>query len=589
MQGIPVDCAILRQICDEFRVTGSLVSKDGKKGFPARVMIDFLTCEKGFSAELGKKYADSRDHAKSIGKMLVKNDLIHHHRDADDFRDDDAFFRFLDDEPAPYFQSRTTVLSLLSPIRTVRPGRLLWSCEDILLGNDLEVWNCAVVVLYQVNSVTTLYAYREFYDRRPKFQVIVRDSVQLSRLNDASSQQIAIAIKSNLQDGESFVYSLLFHQHWSALSFASFMIECGATYSVESEEHTAEAACAAIAAHLSFNDFSDTLDSALQLIEETEKPYAMESQNIASTSEIQFLQRVLTPENFLRMKYFSNINFCKTLCSQFFEAEMDPKKKIYWQNANTLFIQILNVESTLAPFSEALGSLEAPVKSTEQVRELLHSSLSSVLKSLETSIDPTNPDEIDDTLPPFASAESGLNAASTAVELVSRTDCIEMYWQSLAILCEQPGWPPHREFVRFDLILHRYTTRFVFSKSWVRHFYACRGNKLYYQIGSADSKEGLERFIASNPADDFKHCVPLTGDASFIIRVFTAHILFAGCTVEPLENQGSYFPFVITLPLRSRDKEPFKVYLAADDERTRKQSMAVIKVASQLARTVRNL
>ena len=509
MQGIAVDSVILRQICDEFRVTGSLVSKDGKKGFPARVLIDFLTCEKGFSADIGKKYADSREHAKAIGKMLVKNDLIHHYREADEFGDDDGFFRFLDDEPAQYFQSRTTVLSLLSPIRTVRPGLLLWSCEDILLGNDLEVWNCAVVVLHQVNSVTTLYAYREFYDKRPKFQVIVRDSVQLSRLNDASSQQIAIAIKSTLQDGESFVYSLLFHQHWSALSFASHMIECGATYSVESEEHTAEAACAAIAAHLSFNDFSDTLDSALQLIEETEKPYAMESQNVASTPEIQFLQRVLTPENILRMKYFSYINFCKTLCSEFFESEMDPKKKVYWQNATTLFIQILNVESTLAPFSEAFGSLEVPIKSTEQVRELLHSSLSSVLKSLETSTDPLNPDG---TSSP-TSAESGFNEATVEIELVSRTDCIEMYWQSLAILCEQPGWPPHRDFVRFDLILHRYTSRFVFSKCWERHFYACRGNKLYYQAGSADSKEGLEKFIASNPTEDFKYCVPLTGDA----------------------------------------------------------------------------
>ncbi len=144
MQAEAVDISFCRRICDEFRVTGSLESKDGRMGFRARVMVDFLTCENGFSASIGQKFADSRfDAVSRIGKMLVKSDLIHHYRDALEFGDDDGFFRFLDDEPALYFENRQTVLSLRSPFRPVRAGQVLWMCEDILLGSDLEVRNKA--------------------------------------------------------------------------------------------------------------------------------------------------------------------------------------------------------------------------------------------------------------------------------------------------------------------------------------------------------------------------------------------------------------------------------------------------------------
>jgi hypothetical protein len=140
MQANAVDINFCRRICDEFRVTGSQESKDGRMGFRAKVLVDFLTCENGFSASIGHKYADSRfDAVSRIGKILVKSDLIHHYRDALEFDDDDGFFRFLDDEPALYFEKRQTVLSLVSPIRPVRPGQVLWMCEDILLGSDLEV------------------------------------------------------------------------------------------------------------------------------------------------------------------------------------------------------------------------------------------------------------------------------------------------------------------------------------------------------------------------------------------------------------------------------------------------------------------
>jgi hypothetical protein len=58
--------------------------------------------------------------------------------------------------------------------------------------------------------------------------------------------------------------------------------------------------------------------------------------------------------------------------------------------------------------------------------------------------------------------------------------------------------------------------------------------------------------------------------------------------VEPLEIRDSYFPFVITL-FRLKDQEPVTIELAADDEYTRKQCIAVIKVASTLSRSVRDL
>ena len=131
-----------RRIIDEFRVAGTLESKEGRTGFRAKVLVDFLTCENGFSASTGKKYADSRfDAVSRIGRNLVKLDFIHHYRDAVEFGDDDGFFRFLDDEPSLYFEKRQTVLSLRSPLREVRAGKVLWTCEDILLGSDLEVHN----------------------------------------------------------------------------------------------------------------------------------------------------------------------------------------------------------------------------------------------------------------------------------------------------------------------------------------------------------------------------------------------------------------------------------------------------------------
>jgi hypothetical protein len=444
----------------------------------------------------------------------------------------------------------------------------------------MQVWNCAIVVLHQVKDVASLYAYRDYYDKYPKFTVIVRDSVRFYRLNDTSSQQIAVAIKSKLQDGANFTYSLLFHHHWYAISFAWIMIDCGATYSNLAEETSAEEACASIAAHLSFNDFSDTLDSALQLIEETERPFAAESQLIVSFPEIQCLQKLLTPENVYRMKYFINIKFCMNLCSEFSEAEMDPKQKKYWKSAAALFAQIVNVESTLAPLSGPFTGFDGTIQSTENVHSILPSLLTSVLKSLESSQEITYSEL--DSLPPKSGSE--------APPLISRSDCVDMYWQSLAIMCEAPSWPPHRDFVRFDLILHRKTSHFIFSKRWCRRFYACRGCKLYYQSGSADTKEGLEKFIASNPADDYKYCVPLTGTYYLIQtrRLCGFHVIFAGCMVEPLEVRDSYFPFVITL-FRLKDQEPVTIELAADDEDTRKQCISVIKVASTLSRSVRGL
>jgi hypothetical protein len=144
MQGSAKDLSYFRRICDEFRATGSLESRDGRDGFRSKIFIDFLTCENGFSSSVGTKYAASRaDAVKNICKSLMRFDFIHHYRDALDFEDDDGFFRFLDDEPERYFRERQTALSFKSPLRPARAGEVLWSCDDILLGGELEVWNKA--------------------------------------------------------------------------------------------------------------------------------------------------------------------------------------------------------------------------------------------------------------------------------------------------------------------------------------------------------------------------------------------------------------------------------------------------------------
>lgn len=361
--------------------------------------------------------------------------------------------------------------------------------------------------------------------------------MRLYRLNDKNKQQIAVAIKSSIKDGPSFTYSLLFYHHWYALSFSSVMVDCGAVYLEMPEESTAEAACAAIAAHLSFNDFSDTLDSALQLIEETDRVFDAESEFIVCTRALDFLQRVLTPENVMRMKYFSSIKFCKKLCAEFSEAEMDPTKKSYWKSAVSLFSQILNVDKSLAPFYETIpltiGGDDVPVLCTEQLLHVLRPSLELVLKSLEPPMDSTH--DADVSLPSITPTQSQLP------QLVSRSDSIERYWQSLSILCEEPPWPSHREFVRFDFILHRKTSHFMFSKRWCSHFFACRGNKLYYQSGSSDTKEGLELFIASNPQDDYKYCVPLTGN--FYSKHISIHIFVQN--LHPSGPTPCCFSFVV--------------------------------------------
>ncbi len=156
MQQNSVDLDYYRQICVAFRVTGSLESKEGRKGFRSKVLVDFLSCENGFSASIGQKYADSRaDAVTRIGKNLVKYDFIHHYRDALEFADDEGFFRFLEDEPEQYFQERQTVLSLISPIREVRSGKVLWTCEDILLGSDLEVCCKTLELFALLNQSTT--------------------------------------------------------------------------------------------------------------------------------------------------------------------------------------------------------------------------------------------------------------------------------------------------------------------------------------------------------------------------------------------------------------------------------------------------
>jgi hypothetical protein len=111
----------------------------------------------------------------------------------------------------------------------------------------------------------------------------------------------------------------------------------------------------------------------------------------------------------------------------------------------------------LEPFSGPFSGHEAAVQSTEQAHAVLHSSLASVLKCLEC-VDSSLDNH--DASPTAAS----LVVAPDAAQLVSRSECIENYWQSLSLLCEEPEWPRLNEYARFDLILHRKTSHFVFTK-----------------------------------------------------------------------------------------------------------------------------
>jgi hypothetical protein len=77
----------------------------------------------------------------------------------------------------------------------------------------------------------------------------------------------------------------------------------------------------------------------------------------------------------------------------------------------------------------------------------------------------------------------------------------------------QPTWPRHAALLRFDLPLHRLTTKF-FSKKWFPRFFSLRGSRLYYSDGKnghPDTAEGTLAFMKLDPAPDGRYCVDLQG------------------------------------------------------------------------------
>jgi hypothetical protein len=77
----------------------------------------------------------------------------------------------------------------------------------------------------------------------------------------------------------------------------------------------------------------------------------------------------------------------------------------------------------------------------------------------------------------------------------------------------QPTWPRHTALLRFDLPLHRLTTKF-FSKKWFPRFFSLRGSRLYYSDGKnghPDTAEGTLAFVKLDPAPDGRYCVDLQG------------------------------------------------------------------------------
>jgi hypothetical protein len=114
----------------------------------------------------------------------------------------------------------------------------------------------------------------------------------------------------------------------------------------------------------------------------------------------------------------------------------------------------------------------------------------------------------------FAAAEASDQELSSA--LGNACDMLERIVASNALLkCSdcQATLPRHTALLRFDLPLHRLTTKF-FSKKWFPRFFSLRGSRLYYSDGKnghPDTTEGTLAFMQLDPAPDGRYCVDVQG------------------------------------------------------------------------------
>jgi hypothetical protein len=89
-------------------------------------------------------------------------------------------------------------------------------------------------------------------------------------------------------------------------------------------------------------------------------------------------------------------------------------------------------------------------------------------------------------------------------------------------LLESSAWPKHKALIRFDLLLQRLTTHFVFSKKWFPRFFCMRGRRLYYsngRNGHPDTRDGTLAFMQSRPAFDGRYCVDLMGKHVLVVCI----------------------------------------------------------------------
>jgi hypothetical protein len=191
-------------------------------------------------------------------------------------------------------------------------------------------------------------------------------------------------------------------------------------------------------------------------------------------SLLQDLQSALTPEAVASVKYYRDTAFTAAICGECSDAEAAQEKL-----------------ADAALYAAASKTLQAIVAG--QGSPTPAATLGTLLAQARLAA------------PEIEAAQSAATAAkdySKAAELQAmRASFRLLISQADALLQEQPGWPLVTALQRFDLPLHRLTTKFM-SKKWIsRHFVLCNG-RLYHADGDdgyPDSRDGTLSFVRSNP------------------------------------------------------------------------------------------
>jgi uncharacterized protein with PIN domain len=189
-------------------------------------------------------------------------------------------------------------------------------------------------------------------------------------------------------------------------------------------------------------------------------------------SLLQDLQSALTPEAVASVKYYRDTAFAAALCSECSDAEAAAGKL---ENA--------------ALYTAASKTLHAIVAG--QGSPTPAATLGTLLAQARLAV------------PDIEAAQSAATAAkdySKAADLQAMRASFRLGLAD-ALLQEQPAWPLVTALLRFDLPLHRLTTKFM-SKKWIsRHFVLCNG-RLYHADGDdgyPDSRDGTLSLVRSNP------------------------------------------------------------------------------------------